>query len=96
MVPVGDDELELDRLQVVGGIRFRAERSEHREQRVRLAELTEDGSAQSRRVDEPDRRRGRLRGALDLGDRLEPFVRDGRDPDVLLAVGGRRRCRSAL
>ena len=37
VIAVGDDELELDRLQVVGGIGLRAEVVQHGDQCVRLA-----------------------------------------------------------
>ena len=93
VIAVGDDELELDRLQVVGGIRLRAEVVQHGDQGVRLAQLAEDGRAQTGRVDEPDRRRRRLGGALDLRDGIEPLVRNRRDAHVLLAVRRRRDAR---
>ena len=49
-----------------------------------LAELAENGGAQAGRVDHPDRRRRRLRRALDRRDRSKPLVRDRRDADMRL------------
>src|SRR4029453_15073053 len=87
-----DDELEADRFKIVRRIRVRPEAAQDCEQRLRLAQLTQNRRAHARRADEGDRGGSRLRRALDLGDRIEPLVRNRRDADVLLPV---RRLRNA-
>ena len=86
VVAVGDDELELELLLVAVGIGIGIEVREHGDQRIGLPELAENGGAQSRRVDDPDRRGRRLRGALDRRDRGKPLIRDRRDADMRLSV----------
>ena len=92
VVAVGDDELELERPQVVVGVRVGRSRERRRSARPPCA-ARRDGGAQSRRVDDAGSRGRRLRGALDLGHRPEPLVRHRRHAHVLLAVRARRRRR---
>ena len=92
VVAVGDDQLELDRLEVVLRVGLRAEAAQHGDERIGLAQLAEDGRAQPGQVDDLDSGGSRLVGALDFGDRLETLVGDRGDANVFLPVGtGRHR-----
>ena len=76
VIAIGDEQLELERLEVVGGRRVRREAVEHREDRVDLAQVAEQRRARARDVDDADRRRRHL---------------PGRDERARAAGGGRRR-----
>ena len=91
VVAVGDEELELQGLEVVRGCRIRGEAVEHGEDRVDLAEVAEQLRAGARHVDDPNRRR---RDLLRLDERRQPsesVVGDRRHADVRLVGHGRVR-----
>jgi hypothetical protein len=68
VIAVGDEQLEFERLEVGARVGFRAERVDDGEQRVDLAQCTQQRGARARNVGDPDRSRRRLRGADDSRD----------------------------
>ena len=93
VVAVGDEQLELERLEiVVRGRRPRRSR-EHDEQRVDLPEVPEQRGAGAGHVLDADRRRRDLARLDDLGQRAEALVGDRRHADVRLPVLAAARLR---
>ncbi len=82
---VGDEELQLERLEIAGRVRVLAPAVQDGEQRVDLAETAEKLTAGARHVDDPHGGRRDLLGRDDRGDLVEPRVGDRRHADVLLA-----------
>ena len=74
MVPVGDDQLETDRLEVGGRVADTREPVQDGEQRVDLAQVPEQRRAGPGDVDHLKCRRGRLLRADRLRDRIEPLI----------------------
>ena len=86
MVAVGDEQLELQVLQVAGRISPGREAVEHDEQRVDLAQVSEQRGPGPRNVLNADRRRRDLLRVHDLRQRIQPRIGDRSHADVRLAV----------
>ena len=86
VVAVGDEQLELEVLEVVRGRRAVRVRVEHDEQRVDLAQRPQQRRPGAGHVLHADRRRRDLARGDDDGELVEPLVGDRRHPDVRLAV----------
>ena len=91
VIAIRDEQLELERLEVVGGRRVGREAVEHREDRVDLAQVAEERRARARNVDDADRRRRHLPSRHERGEPREAVVGDRRHPDVRLFGHGRVR-----
>ena len=92
VVAVRDQQLQLELLEVAGGIGSGREAVGDAQEGVDAAEVAEQRSAGPRNVLHPDRGGRELRRALDPRDRVETSVSDLRHADVLLRVvnGGAR------
>src|SRR5438067_7291046 len=85
VVAVCHQQLELERLEVVGGDAGAGEPVEDDEERVHLPQIAEQLWTRPGNVDDAHGRRRDLPRIDRLGELLEPLVRDLRHPDVLLA-----------
>ena len=93
VVAVCHQQLELERLEVVGGDAGAGEPVEDDEERVHLPQIAEQLWTRPGNVDDAHGRRRDLPRIDRLGELLEPLVRDLRHPDVLLAGAVRLRAR---
>ena len=84
----GDEQLELERLQVALRVRSGREAVRDGEDRVHLAQAAEQRRSGAGNVDDADRRRRDLARAHERRQLREPVVRDRRHADVLLAEAG--------
>ena len=91
VIAVRDEQLELERLEVVGRCRPVREPVEDGEDRVDLPEVAEQLRAGAGHVDDADRGRGHLAGGDELGEPTEPLVGDRRHADVRLLADRRVR-----
>ena len=85
MVAVRDEQLELERLEVIGGNARAGKAVENNEKGVHLAQVPEELRTRSGDVDDADGGRGDLPRAHGPGEPIETLVRDLRHSDVLLA-----------
>ena len=97
VITVGQEELELDRLEVAGWIGVGREAVRDREQRVRLAKPAEQRAPPPRHVDDANRGRRHLVRADDMRDLVEARVGDSGDADIRLlrhrGISGNARAR---
>ena len=91
VIAVCDEQLELERLEVVVRCRPVREPVEDGEDRVDLPEVAEQLRTGAGHVDDSDRRRGHLAGGDELGEPPEPPVGDRRHADVRLLADRRVR-----
>src|SRR5215468_7607091 len=85
VVAVGDEQLELQRLEVVGRNARAREAVEHHEERIDLSQIPEQLRPRPGNVDDPNSRRRDLSRTDRPGELLEALVGNLRHPDVLLA-----------
>jgi hypothetical protein len=93
VVAVGDEQLELQRLEVRRRIARPRPAVEDGKQRVVLPQVPEQRCSGSRYVDDPHRRRRHLLGVDDVREPAEACIGDLRHADVLLAGDARLRAR---
>jgi hypothetical protein len=82
MIAVGDEQLEAQRLQIVGRDARAGETVEHDEQRIDLAEVAEQLRAGPANLDDTDRCRRHLPCADDVRNLRQARIRDSRHADV--------------
>ncbi len=85
VVAVGDEQLELERLEIGSRIRARREAVGDGEHGVDLPQTAQEGRPGTRHVDDPQRRRRDLARADELRELRQPRVGNRRHADVLLA-----------
>src|SRR5436305_394129 len=81
-VAVGDEQLELQRLEVVGRNAGAGEPVEHDEQRVDLAQVAEKRWTGAAHLHDADRGRRDLARSDNLGQLLQAGIRNRRHPDL--------------
>jgi len=91
VLPVGEEQLELDRLEVGVRVGARPEAVQHRDERVGLAQPPEQLPPASRHVDHAHGGGRHLPRGHDRGDLVQPPVRDRGHADVGLVRDGRVR-----
>ena len=82
VVAVGDEQLELQRLEIVVRDARPREAVEHDEQRVDLAQVAEQRRAGAAHLDDANRRGRDLARIDDVGELLQPRIRDRRHPHL--------------
>jgi hypothetical protein len=96
VLAVGEEQLELERREVVSGLACPRPAVGDDEERVDPAQVAEELRAGAGRVDDPERGRSHLARAEDSRDLCQPFVRDRSHADVLLARCGRSGVREGV
>jgi hypothetical protein len=85
VVAIGDEQLELQALEIDVRVGASREAVRNRHESVDAAQVPEQPRPRSRHVDHPRGGLRHLRRGDHLGDPVEPLVADRRHPDVLLA-----------
>ena len=82
MVAIGDEQLELQRLEIVRRNPRSGEAVEHDEKRIDLPQITQERRPRTAHLDDTDRRRRHLARLHDVGELLQAWVGDRRHSDL--------------